>query len=108
MLAVVTPRDLEASSQAHEVLDGVEVAVQARSIAGLAFGNSDDQAARPFDRSTGATALVIGGRHHRKYFPRRDLFDSAGRNAMRIEVLRLVALQLVEAGNALFHRLGAE
>src|SRR6202008_4280572 len=39
---------------------------------------------------------------------RRDFFHRAGRNAVGGEILLLVGLQLVEAGDALFHRFGIE
>src|SRR4029077_16364500 len=108
MLAVIAPGDLEAAGEAHEVLDGVEMAVQTGAVAGFAFGDADDEPARTLDRSAGAAALVIGRRHHRIDLSRRDLLHRAGRNAVGGEILLLIGLQLVEAGYALLHGLGTE
>ena len=73
MLAAIAPGNLEAAGEAHEILDRVEVAVQAGAVARLAFGDGDDQAARPLDRGAGAAALIIGRRHHRIDLARGDL-----------------------------------
>src|SRR5579864_7625449 len=63
---------------------------------------------RPRGPLTGAAALIIGWRHHRIDFARRDLLHRAGRNAVGGEILLLVGLQLVEAGDAFRHSLGTE
>ena len=108
MLAVIAPGDLETSAKAEEVLDRVVMAVQAGSVARLALGDADNEAARPLDRRAGAAALVIGGGHHRIDAPRRDLFHRARRNAVYLEILVLVGRELAEAGNARLHLLGSQ
>src|SRR5262249_27934186 len=84
------------------------MAMQARPVPRLAFGDADDEAAGSFDRRTGAAPLVIGRRHDRIDAPRRYLLHCARRNPVRIEVLTLVGLQLVEPGDAAFHLGGRE
>src|SRR5262249_42044654 len=105
---LVAPRDLETAAEAEEVLDRIEVAVQAGSVARLALGNADDQAARALDRCAGAAALVIRPRHHRIDPPRRHLLPRAGRNVVGLEILPLVGLKLVEPGDAGFHLLRSD
>jgi len=95
MLACVAPGNLEAAGEAHEILDRVEVAVQAGAVARLAFGDGDNQAARPLHRGAGAAALIVGRRHHRIDLARGDLLHCAGRDALRGEILRLIGLQPV-------------
>lgn len=106
MLALIAPGNLEAAGKAKKVLDRVEMTVKTGPIARLTFGDADDQPTRALDRRAGAAPLVICRRHHRIDAPRRYLFDRAGGNAMRIEILPLISLQFVEPGDAGFHRLG--
>src|SRR5262245_17659782 len=84
------------------------MAMQARAIAGLALRDADDQATRPPDRSAGTASLIIRRRQDRIDPPRCDLLHRAGWNAVRLEILCLVGLQLVEPGDAGFHFLGSE
>src|SRR6266496_1112016 len=84
------------------------MAMQAGTIACLALGDADDQAARALDRSAGAATLIIRRRHDRIDAPRCYLFHRAGWNAERLEILTLVGLQLVEPSDAGFHLLGSE
>src|SRR5262249_61174530 len=46
VLAPIAPSDLETAGEAEKVFDRIEMAVQAGSVAGLAFGDADDQATR--------------------------------------------------------------
>src|SRR5262249_14863352 len=89
-------------------LNGVEMTVQTGPIARLALGDADNEAARTLDRRAGAAPLVIRRRHDGIDAPRCYLFDRAGGNAVCLEGLALVGLQLVEPGDASFHRLGSE
>src|SRR5262249_41114875 len=108
VLAPVAPGDLETAGEAEKVLDRIEMAVKPGPVAGLALGNADDQATGALDRRPGAPTLVIRRRHHRIDATRRHLFHRAGRNVVRLEILTLVGLQLVEAGDAGFHLLRSE
>src|SRR6201987_1215737 len=108
VLAMIAPSNLETAAEAKKILNRVEMAVKTGPVARLAFGDTDDEAARTLDRRASATPLVIRRRHDRINAPRCNLFDGAGRNAMRLEVLPLVSLQFVEPGDAGFHRLGSE
>src|SRR5262245_46277760 len=84
------------------------MAMQAGTIAGLALRDADDQAPRALDRRAGAATLIIRRRHDRIDAPCRYLFHRAGWNAVGLEILALVGLQLVEPSDAGFHRLGRE
>jgi hypothetical protein len=42
VLAPIAPGDLETAGEAEKVLNRIEMAVQAGSVAGLALGNADD------------------------------------------------------------------
>src|SRR6516164_4876306 len=108
VLAPITPCDLKTAGEAEKVLDRIEMAVQTGSVAGLALGNAHDQPTRALHRRSGAATLVIRRRHHRIDATRRHLFHRAGRNVVRLEILTLVGLQFVEAGEAGFHLLGSE
>src|SRR5260221_10786141 len=54
VLAPIAPCDLEPAAEAEKALDRIEMAVQARSISGLAPGNGDDQAPRALYPRPGA------------------------------------------------------
>src|SRR5215472_2132443 len=82
--------------------------MQAGTIAGLALRDADDQATRALHWSAGAATLIIRRRHDRIDAPRCYLFHRAGWNAVLLEILTLVGLQLVEPSDAGFHLLGSE
>src|SRR5262249_18402586 len=96
-LASIAPGDLETAGEAEKVFDRIEMSMQAGSVARLAFGDADDQAARALDRRPGAATLVIRRRHHRVDATRRHLFHRTRRNLVRLEILALVGLQLIES-----------
>src|SRR5262249_21648284 len=84
------------------------MAVQARSIPGLALGYADDQTTRALDRRPGATTLVIRRSHHRIDPTCRYFFHCARRNVVRLKILSLVGLELVESSDAGFHLFGSK
>src|SRR4029077_607373 len=90
VLALIAPGNLEAAGKSKKVLDRVEMTVKTGPIARLTFGDADDQPARALDWRAGAAPLVIRRRHHRINPPRRYLFDRAGWDAMRLEILPLI------------------
>src|SRR5262245_13821304 len=108
MLTLIAPGDLEAPREAKEVLDCIEMAVQARPVAWFALGDADDQTARPLDWRAGAATLIVCRSHNRVDAPRRSLFHLDGWNVERLEILTLVGLKRVEPRHAGFHLLGGE
>ena len=108
MVAPIAPCDLEPAREAEKVLDRVEMAVQAGSIAGFALGNAHDQTTRALDRRPGAATLVIRRRHHRIDPACRYFFHRARRNLVRLEILSLIGLQLVESSDTGFHLFASE
>src|SRR5262249_57269451 len=89
MLTLIAPGDLEAPREAKEVLDCIEMAVQARPVAWFALGDADDQTARSLDWRASAATLIVYRSHNRVDAPRRYLFHRAGRNAVRLALLTL-------------------
>src|SRR5262245_66634661 len=74
VLAPIAPADLETAGEAEKVFDRIEMAVQAGSVAGLAFGDADDQATPALDRHPSAATLLSRPRHHRIDATPRHLF----------------------------------
>ena len=66
MLASVAPNDVERAVERHEVLIGVVVRVQMRSLSGRAFDDGDRQAQVIGDRRRGGKRAALPRRRHQQ------------------------------------------